>query len=309
MSKLKGERLKVKGLFILLCALYVILLPSCNPEAPWTTDKVDITVRIEAASAGFVVCEFTTSKEAYYLIGIEPARPGYDPMTQQKQFMTLALDAANSAYLDWRSLLLKNGEFNIAPFASHSLQYGNEYYIFTGLKPDTEYWIYAFVVNPVSMKPAGHLVLEDITTGPYSDIQMQYEYRVKGLWDYTYPMDDYGIIETRFPYLAITCDSLELAGNGQTPEVYFAQWFNDQLAHPEDAKILYGVKAVENDGANSYLEFEEGHTYYTTIASFDGPFSHMVTYKFTWTGNNYQRYFKEDEDALIVDNYDFNSGE
>jgi len=86
--------------------------------------------------------------------------------------------------------------------------------------------------------------------------------------------------------------------------VYFAQWYMDQLAHPQDANILYGVKAVDNNGYNSRLEFEEGHTYYTTIAGFDGPHNHMVTYKFTWTGKDYQRYFKEDYDALIIDNYD-----
>lgn len=293
-------------LVLVPCSL--LLCPSCDPNARWASENVGINMRVEAISAGFIICEFTTTQEAYYLIAIEEARPGYNPMEHQKSFMSSALDSAYAAYLDWRNELWRKDVFNVAPFSSHSLQYGNEYYTFTGLKPDTEYWVYAFVVNPASMEPAGLLVLDSITTPTYSDIHMQYEYRVKGLWDYTYPMDDYGIIETRFPYLAITCDSTQVAKEGLTPEKYFARWYTEQYNHPENAKILYGVKAVENDGVSSWVEFEEGHTYYTTIASFDGPYSHMVTYKFTWT-KDFQCYFREDYEALIVDNYDFDSDE
>jgi len=304
MSKITNNKSIIINLKSSIVLFLTILLASCNPEAKWETQNVDITIRVESGSAGFVVCEFTTTKEAYYLIAIEQIREGYNPMDHQKQFMSMALDSAYAAYLVWRNDLWHEDEFNVAPFASHSLQYGNEYYTFTGLQPETKYWIYAFVVDPEAMKPAGRLFLDSIETSGFSDYMMQYEYRVKGTWDYTYPMDDYGLIENRFPYLAITCDSLELDSANQTPEVYFAQWYMDQLAHPQDANILYGVKAVDNNGYNSRLEFEEGHTYYTTIAGFDGPHNHMVTYKFTWTGKDYQRYFKEDYDALIIDNYD-----
>ena len=48
-------------------------------------------------SAGFAQCSFSTTKDAYYLISIEPVRAGYNPMDHQKQFMMLAW--AFSAYL------------------------------------------------------------------------------------------------------------------------------------------------------------------------------------------------------------------
>ena len=301
MNKVNTNWLRI--IIFVLCPLSLLLIPSCDPNAKWVTENVEIKLRIEQASAGFVTCEFTTNKEAYYLIAIEPARTGYNPMEHQKQFMSMALDSAYAAYLLWRNEQWRKDEFNVAPFASHSLQYGNEYYTFTGLKPDTEYWVYAFVVDPAAMKPAGHLVLENVQTAIYSDVQIQFEYRIKGRWDYTYPMDDHGKIEDRFPYLATTCDSLELVEAGQTPEVFFAYWYANLMTHPETANVLYGVKAVDNNGYNSRLSFEKGHTYYTTIAGFDGPFNHMVTYKFTWTGEDDQRYFRE-EDAVIVDGYD-----
>ena len=295
---------KLYSIAVYALSAIAVFFASCDPDAKWVTEDVEIKIRIERASAGFAVCEFTTNKEAYYLIAIEEVRPGYNPMDHQKAFMSMALDSAYASYLLWRNELWQRDEFNVAPFASHSLQYGNEYYTFTGLKPDTEYWIYAFVVDPVAMKPVGPLVLKNVQTSLYSDIQVQFEYRVKGNWDYTYPMDDYGNIDNDFPYLAITCDSLELVEANQTPEVYFAYWYADQFAHPEEANILFGVKAVNNNGYSSRLAFQKGHTYYTTIAGFDGPINHMVTYKFTWTGENFQYYYTEDADALIVDGYD-----
>lgn len=293
--------LSVSGL-LSLSLLVGVLFSSCNPDAKWETENVEITIRVERVSAGFAVCEFMTNKEAYYLIAIEEAQDDFDPMEHQKQFMNMALDSAYAEYLMWRNELWREDEFNVAPFASHALQYGNEYYTFTGLKTDTEYWIYAFVVDPNAMKPAGRLFMDNIHTSIYTDTEVMFEYRVKGTWDYTYPMDDYGLIDDEFPYLAITNDSLELAEIDQSPQDFYAYWYSDMLTYTDQANIIYGVKAVDNDGFNSHVQFLEGHTYYTTIAGFDGPHNHMVTYKFTWTGEDFQRYFRE-EDALIIDQY------
>ena len=109
------------------------MLASCNPEAKWETDDVIVKMNIGTVSAGFIECNFSTNKEAYYLIACQPVQSDYDPMTVQKQFMTLNLDSAFAEYLMWRSSLLYEGEFNIAPFESHSLQYGDVHYVFTGL--------------------------------------------------------------------------------------------------------------------------------------------------------------------------------
>ena len=296
--KVKYERLKVKGLLALLCTWYLILCPSCNPEAPWSTRDVELYMTVGNISAGFIECNFSTNKEAYYLIGLEPARPGYDPMTQQKQFMTLELDEANVAYLSWRNLLLQNGEFNIAPFSSQSLQYGNVHYIFTGLEPDTEYWLYAFVVNPDKMEPVGHLYMMPVSTTAQSTMNIHFEYRVKGKWDYSYPLDSAGKICTVYPYIAATRDSLEIDESGDSPEMYFGLWYGEMMSNPEFADILYGVKAVENDGFNSYLEFEAGHTYYTYFSGFEGSFNHQVLYKFRWEGENTSLYFREEDSVL-----------
>ena len=274
-----------------------MLLSSCDPEARWETKNVDIRMSLNNISAGFAECTFSTNKEAYYLIDCVPAREGEDPMKEQKQFMTLALDSAYAEYLAWRNDLLKESEFNIAPFASHALQYGDVDYIFTGLDADTHYWIFAFVVNPETMKPAGKLHLMDAYTTAGSTMTIQFEYRVKGYWDYIYPMNEYGNIVNRFPYVATTRDSLEIVESGDTPDMYFGFWYGLQLQYPQYVNVMYGVKAVENDGWDTYVLFEEGHTYYTYISGFDGSFNHHVIYKFTWTGEDFEQYFTE-ADAL-----------
>ena len=114
--------------------LALLALVACNPEAKWTEDKVDITMDIETISAGFIECSFSTTKDAYYLVSIQPTTNEYNPMERQKQFMTLALDSAHLQYINWREWLLKEGEFNIAPESSHVLQYGAIDHFFTNPK-------------------------------------------------------------------------------------------------------------------------------------------------------------------------------
>ena len=288
---------KISRLWILILCL-LAGLASCNPDAKWTTKDVNIDVWVQNVSAGFVDCVFSTDKEAYYLVAIEPVREGFNPMSQQKQFMQLALDSAYAAYINWRKSLLDAGEFNVAPFSSHALQYGDVNYFFTGLHPDTDYWIYAFVVNPDKMIPAGKLYLQTIRTEKTSQVKIHFEYRVKGYWDYVYPLNDYGNINDYFPYVGTTRDSLEIAESHLEPKKYFRAWLQNLYDHPEQAVVVYGVKAVENDGYDSHLMLEKGHTYYTAISAFDGPVSQShVIYKFLWEGEDTDYYFCE-KDSL-----------
>ena len=291
-----------------LCAVSALALSSCNPEAKWETKDVEIQMNISTVSAGYIECSFSTNKEAYYLIAIEPARDDYNPMEHQKQFMMLALDSANLAYLAWRNKLLQRGEFNVAPFSSHALQYGSVNHFFTGLWWDTDYWIYAFVVNPETMKPEGKLYLERVTTTSESIIDVHFDYRVKGRWDYIYPVDTNGNIFARFPYIATTRDSLTLVEDSLYTEeaavTYFWFWCAERFLNlTDDVDIHYGVHAVENYGIQSSEYWEEGHTYYTIISGYDGSFKQATVYKFVWTGDSCNFYFHDTDSANIVNKY------
>lgn len=304
-ASLKGNRRSTIGRIILLLIPFSLFLcPACStPEAPWTTNNVEIKMAIQTVSAGFIECEFSTNKNAYYFVKAEPARKGYNPLDHPKQFMTLTLDSANLEYLTWRHQLLEEEAASIATFANHSLQYGNTHHFFTALEPGTDYWVYAFVVNPDKLEPAGKLYFTTVKTADSTVLDVHFEYRVLGSWDYVYPVDSTGNIYDRFPYVAATKDSAEIAKNDDEAINYFNDYFLNMMRHKLTENILYGVKASHNDGEDSYVEFEEGHTYYTAIAGWDGLIGRNVIYKFTWTGENFEAYFK-DADSIVSDGKD-----
>ena len=302
-AALKDKRRYTYRLILLvLIPLSLFLLPSCDPEAKWETSDVDITINVQTVSAAFIRCEFKTNKEAYYLISCEPVVQDVDPMSYQKQFMMLALDSANVEYLAWRHEQLLNGEFNIAPFSSHALQYGNVNHVFTLLEADTDYWIYAFVVNPSTMAPVGKLYLTTVHTAPYSTIDVDFEYRVKGYWDYIYPVDSNGSIVDYYPYIAATCDSAFVTDTyGQTPYERLYELISDIAENKEllEENIRFGVNAIDNSFlGDGHVIFEEGATYYTAIAGCDGKMDSLSVYRYVWTGDDFEAYFTDEDNIL-----------
>ena len=274
---------------VLLCAIFA----ACNPDAVAYTDGVEITIDVEQVSAGFAQVRFSTNKEAYYLISIQPTQEGIDPQAIAKTFMLLSLDSAYADYLYWRNKQLQQHIPFVADFSSHSLQYGNIKHFFTLLQPSTEYWVYAFVVDPNTNKPAGKLFLETITTDSTSRIPVQFEYRIDGYWDYIYPVDSTGEIISTIPWVGETIDSLTIREGGwRVPGEYFFNRFKT-VYYEDYERILYGIYAHENNGVGdgtSATHFEVGKTYYTAMAALDAPLVFPLPkniyniYRFTWTG-------------------------
>lgn len=295
----------LSGLVIIALVTLSFAFSSCNPEAKWETEGVEVKISVEDISAGFVECHFTPNKDAYYLIDLCEPWPDYNPVYNSKQFMQLALDSAYADYLSWRNKLLRAKEFNVAPFSSHSLQYGEKHHFFTGLLSEEDYWLFAFPVDPVSMQPAGPLNLIPIKTLSDSKIDVHFEYRVYGKWDYIYPVDSLGKIYDHFPYICITRDSAELAATDSitTEEeavLYFVFWCMDKFLDRTKANVKYGVYADKKDGIQAEVEFEEGHTYYTGISGYDGSFRQATIYRFKWTGDSCQYYFHDTDSANIT---------
>lgn len=278
--------------------LLMLAICSCEPEAQWTEDiDTKIDMDIHTVSAGYVECSFSTNNDAYYLVSIERVRDGYDPMAHQKQFMMLALDSAYVEYLAWRNRLLLKGELNVAPFSSHSLQYGTTDQFFTSLNPDSDYWLFAFVVNPETMLPMGKLHMEKIHTTSESVVDVHFEYRINGAWDYIYPVSSEGVINTTFPYIATTRDSIEIdLKSYASVRDYFVDWGEKQFSYPQSTQVLYGVHVTENNGESSYLKFQVGHTYYTAIFGYDGMLKQGAVYCFRWYGDDTEYLFVETDD-------------
>lgn len=294
----------MKRLLYMLCVLAVIA--GCDTEAKYTTKKVTLTMDIIQVSCGFCEVIYSTDKDAYYYIAAEKVREGVDPMNIQEQFKTLALDYAYKEYINWRYDLLYKGEPHIAEFSSHSLQYGVQNYFFNGLEPDSDYWVYGFIVDPATNRPAGDLVIQTIHTRATSEIKVNFKYRISNNWDYVYPLDENGEINCYLPWVGETVDSLKLRElNVQAPGRYFIERMN-ALRESGTANVFYGMYAHNNDGygdGTSSTLFEDGHTYYTAIASFDGPiilegeYRNYAIYKFTWYPSM-QRVFTSEDDTF-----------
>ena len=250
--------------------------------------------------------EFSTNREAFYLVSMQPAKEGINPQEIAKTFMLLALDSAYLDYLRWRNEELQNLVPFVADFSSHSLQYGTTNRTFCYLQPDTDYWIFAFGVDPESNKPFGQLFLKTVTTKQKSVLTMDFQYRVRGEWDYVYPKDTTGEIISDVPWIGMTVDSASLRDEGEyrVPGEFFVQAFQAYYGIKMDQMIFYGVVAHQNNGdygGTSGTKFEEGHTYYSAFAILDGPISfpppetRYDIYRFTWHGDSTDLFFTHED--------------
>ena len=291
----------------LLVGMWLISFAACNPEVAAYTEGVEISIDVEKVSAGFAQVRFSTNKEAFYLISIQPTQEGVNPEKIAKTFMLLSLDSAYADYLYWRNRQLQQHIPFVADFSSHSLQYGDIKHFFTLLQPCTEYWVYAFVVDPRTNKPAGKLFLETITTDSVSTMPVQFEYRIDGAWDYIYPIDSTGEIISNIPWAAETMDSITIREGGwRVPGEYFFDRFK-KVYYEDYERILYGIYAHKNDGVGdgtSATHFEVGKTYYTAMAALDAPLVFPLpkniynVYRFTWTGEDMDTVFTPQNSML-----------
>ena len=288
-----------------MCLLAAVLC-ACDPNAKAYTKRIEIDINVQNISAGFVQVEFSTNREAFYLVSMQPAKEGINPQEIAKTFMLLALDSAYLDYLRWRNEELQNLVPFVADFSSHSLQYGTTNRTFCYLQPDTDYWIFAFGVDPESNKPFGQLFLKTVTTKQKSVLTMDFQYRVRGEWDYVYPKDTTGEIISDVPWIGMTVDSASLRDEGEyrVPGEFFVQAFQAYYGIKMDQMIFYGVVAHQNNcdyGGTSGTKFEEGHTYYSAFAILDGPISfpppetRYDIYRFTWHGDSTDLFFTHED--------------
>lgn len=308
LSHFSQSKRSVGAAVCVLAVLVANLMCSCNPEAKAVSGKdVKIEILPVAVSSGFMNFSFKPNKDAYYHVGIVPVSNAPDTLSNAsvRAFMNLKLDEAYTNYITWRHALLEKNTPYIAEFPTHSLQYGNVEYNFTFLDPETDYMIYAFVVDAKTNKPDGRLFTYFVTTSKESMYErMQFEYRVRGYWDYVYPVyasrgsETYEIIDY-VPWVGTTVDSLDLVEYAvPTVQDYFLVVFDLFAQGKLEDYVHFGIFARNNNGWDentSDMYFEEGHTYYTGLAMMDGYLSKntLTVYKFKWMGEDTQFYFAQ----------------
>ena len=169
------------------------IITACNNgEAAYITKPTDIVLtvlddHITAGSAQIYV--EPVDDRAYYFARAVPANE-YIPGTMDRDFMMLVMDSVYIHYLMWRYDLLRVGETYIAPFTSHSLKYGVQTLHVDTLSPGTEYMIYAFCVNPITLQPMGDLFFNYFKTDEHAHTDLSYQFALEGEALYIMPSND-----------------------------------------------------------------------------------------------------------------------
>jgi len=316
---LSGSKHIIK--FAAACLAVVLpLLESCNynDKAVAYDKDIDLDMQIKQYSTGFAEVSVQASKEAYYYITCqEVTADSYPLLTSfggddmivdvklssnlQKGLITQLLAREKEQYNAWYDSISQTTE-HVTDFASYILHYtmGNHY--FYHLKPNTLYWLYSFPINPQTFNPIGDLFIKTFRTRTeslYSNIR--FNYRVKGYWDYCYPIDpETGMVVSSVPWVAHTvCVDTVDKTVYPTPAQYFDQVYSNL---GEDVVIRRGIYTHLNDGTGdgtSSTEFESGKTYATAFSIYDGERSRTAydIYEFTWQGPDTELFFTDQDNT------------
>lgn len=277
----------MRRLMPILAAL-LLLAAGCTTSSKYHLMGVKFEIEVASVTRGYIHTYFYPSTVAYYVTGCMAVNDQYDPINKSEQFMTLMVDSLYIDYLDWRYNYLKNQEDYIADFASHSLQYGDSERYFQDLQPDTDYWVYAFVVDPGSKEPYDQLWLETVHTDSLSACRAWFDTRVQGSYFYMYPRDgaaDASILEN-VPYTGGIIDALDLLEAVPllplSPENKLDKYSEIAYDLAVDygilSKITYtGVKSINYAG-----RFKAGHIYYIIVGELQGGIVNRAYYTFTY---------------------------
>lgn len=296
----------------------IVAMSSCNynDKAVAYAEDVELDMKIEQFSTGFVEVSVEASKEAYYYITCQEVLPeSYSTLYQlggsdmlidvklsskmQKGLIAELLTAEKDQYNNWLDSVSKTTD-HIADFASYILHYTRGDHFFYDLKPNTLYWLYSFPINPETFNPIGDLFVKTFRTSTesiYSNIR--FNYRVKGYWDYCYPIDpETGLIVSNVPWVSETVclDDIDTGLYG-SPADYFDHVYNNL-----DSKdnVRRGIFTQLNDGkgqGTSKVCFQKGKTYYTGFCIYDGKRCETAfdIYKFVWNGEETELFFTDND--------------
>ena len=280
----------MKKLALVFAAL-LLMLAGCKTESKYHLLGVKFEIEVASVTKGYIHTYFYPSTVAYYVTGCMPVNDNYDPINKSRQFMTLMVDSLYIDYLDWRYDYLRNQEDYIADFASHSLQYGDSEKYFQNLQPDTDYWVYAFVVDPGTKEPFDKLWLTTVRTDSLSTCRAFFETRVQSSYFYMYPREsEGGEILGNVPYTGGIVDALDLMEAFPLPldfegklDKYSERAYNLAVDYGILDDITYtGVKQINYAG-----RFKNGHTYYIIIGELQGGIYNRAYFRFVYNSSDY----------------------
>lgn len=300
----------------IITILIGLLCTACSEQAPYNIRDIDIAINVKLVSTGIVQVEFVPSSDAFYFVGIAPLKNNQEvPYEDEKQFMEKVLNRAYRDYIDWRYKMNEEGAPYIASFADHTLSYGKTEKYFVNLWPLSKYFIYTFVVDPLTQQYKGHIYSAVIKTEITSLIDVSFDMTIDRDWDFVYPLDSNGEIVSNVPYSVSFVDKETILEDfdGDTTDYFhkpayyflynaFADTVSMDSVYITDPKeYCFGVSCRRHNGNDQEnLTFRENVTYYAAICSADGLFQKkaLTVYRFVWNGDNTRTVFKHEKDNI-----------
>lgn len=153
---------------ILLILLAVMGLMACETRAPYIT--TDTPIHLEATDVmgtQMIVHAWAEDDRAYFYFDLLEKDTLDALEMSDEHLMTLILDKLYQNYLNWRFNYLVKDEEYIASFESRTFFHGKSQRFCYNLKPETEYMMIGFCVNPDKVqKPIGKLYRQQVNTTP-----------------------------------------------------------------------------------------------------------------------------------------------
>lgn len=91
----------------------------------------------------------------------------YMSMMSETEFQQAAIDSMSRHYSEWRKWWPGNTDYYVADVVEHEYYVSTENGYFIGLKPQTDYYFFAFCVSPEPIKPLGPIQKIRFTTPEY----------------------------------------------------------------------------------------------------------------------------------------------
>ena len=255
--------MKKSTILTAVAVLAAALISACSGEAEYITKQTRINLYVKDGElrAGVVKIDITPENDKIYYFCDILTPDKYTPGTGDERFMQLTLDSLYRDYIDWRYDLLKENSPYVATFSSHCLCYGCDERMFADLKPDTDYIVYAYCVNPETNQPMGDLYWRAIHTATIQSSDLTFEWKFQNNQLVVIPSND-----TDY-YLLYVIEK-------DVVDDYYEGDCEAFLQMLIEAYCEYGLMEKQLRNSISKYDFsdelEDDRTYYIILAGYDG---------------------------------------
>ncbi|MCQ2184502.1 MAG: hypothetical protein MJY62_03725 [Bacteroidales bacterium] len=278
----------MKRYAILIFAAAIALISSCDYKQEISRKPTRIAFSVYTVQSNYADIYLTPEDDRVFytanIIRKDEFEAAMKKMSEQV-FMEKYLDSARAFYNNWRRINVAPEERYVATFEDYMMHYSTTLKYFTNLKPETDYFVYAFCVDTDRMIPLGELQKFYLRTPPISSeaVDFQMHFLVKennGIVSYYVKPITNGHL-SRTPYVAAivsaeTLDDPQYEYNGDLNN------FVDNVAPIYNDMIEY-FALFDISRSPVGFEMEEGKEYIVWGYPFVGNYrSHVSYYRFVW---------------------------